>query len=61
MSGGGSLWGVLILVAVPYLILATIGGGLVRARRRAARREVEELLRSLEAPSSGAEREGRAA
>lgn len=38
------LWMFVLLSATPYLLLAVIGGGIFRARRRQRQQEVESLL-----------------
>lgn len=47
MTGGGAEWGLLVLVALPYVCLALIGGGLIRSGRATRRREVERLLEEI--------------
>lgn len=40
----GFLWGMGLMMATPFVLLAVVGGGLWRARRRALRDEVERFL-----------------
>jgi len=43
----GFLWSVAFLAAMPYLLLAIIGGGLYRAKRRERTSEVRAALDEL--------------
>jgi len=40
----GFLWGMILMMVVPTAVVVGIGGGLLRARRRALRDSVERFL-----------------
>ncbi len=40
----GFLWGMGVMMAMPFFLLLVVGGGIMQARRRALRAEVERFL-----------------
>ncbi len=40
----GYVWMFLLMASMPYILLAVIGGGIYRAKRREREREVERML-----------------
>lgn len=53
----GFFWGLVFMMASPWLAVGTIGGGLYLAVRRARREAVEEFLRTEAMAPAGARRE----
>ena len=51
----GLLVGLLLMMAVPFLVIGVIGGGLMRAKRRELAVEVERFLESERQARAGAE------
>lgn len=44
----GFTWSVLFLAAVPFVLIAVVGGGIFLAQRRELRDEVERFLATLD-------------
>ena len=40
----GFMWGMVIMMSMPYLLLVVVGGGLIYAHRQSVRQAVERLL-----------------
>lgn len=49
----GFFWSVMFMMAVPFFVVGTVGGGLYFAYRRSVHREVEALLEATREESLG--------